>query len=138
MFEDKVIVSQLMTKNVVVANPNNQISQVLDFFTETNITHLPVAENDTLLGIISIKDVLKFINKGLHIVKPVSVEDLDAAFSIDTIMTKDPITLSPSDDVEKARELLSTGKFSAVPVVDNGQILGIVSIKDVIRFDNTL
>jgi CBS domain-containing protein len=138
MFEDKVIVSQLMTKNVVVANPSNKISQVLAFFTETNITHLPVAENDRLLGIISIKDLLKFISKGLQAGTSVSMESLDSTFSLDAIMTKDPITLSPSDDVEKARELLSTGKFSALPVVDNGDILGIISIKDVVRFDNTL
>ncbi len=138
MFEDKVIVSQLMTKNVVVANPTNKISQVLAFFTETNITHLPVAENDRLLGIISIKDLLRFINKGLQTGKPVSVEDLDSTFSLEAIMTKDPITLSPSDDVQRARELLSTGQFSALPVVDNGEILGIISIKDVVRYFNSL
>lgn len=138
MFEDKVIVSQLMTKNVVVASPNNKISQVLAFFTETNITHLPVAENDRLLGIISIKDLLKFISKGLQAGSQVSMDTLDSTFSLDAIMTKEPITLSPSDDVEKARELLSTGKFSALPVVDNGEILGIISIKDVVRYYNTL
>lgn len=138
MFEDKVIVSQLMTKNVVVASPTNKISQVLAFFTETNITHLPVAEDDKLLGIISIKDLLKFISKGLQSGKAVTVEDLDTTFSIDAIMTKEPITLSPSDDVQKARELLSTGQFSALPVVNNGEILGIISIKDVVRYYNTL
>ncbi len=138
MFEDKVIVSQLMTKKVIVASKSNKLSQVLEFFTETNITHLIITENDVLEGILSIKDLLKFIKKGLSGDSSVTLTELDKTFSIEDMMTKNPIVLSPEQDVNDARELLSEGKFSALPVVKDGLIVGIISIKDVIRFDNTL
>jgi acetoin utilization protein AcuB len=99
---------------------------------------LIIAENDVLEGILSIKDLLKFIKKGMSGDSSVTLTDLDKTFSIEDMMTKNPIVLSPEQDVNDARELLSEGKFSALPVVKDGLIVGIISIKDVIRFDNTL
>ena len=137
--EDEVIkVANLMTRKVVVANLNNKFSQVVQFFTDTNINHLPIAEDDVLLGIISIKDVLKFVGQELSSGKSLTAADLDAKFSLDAIMTKNPVFVHPNDLIEKAIEILSEGKFQALPVVEDGKIVGIVTNKDIVRLDSTL
>lgn len=136
--EEKIKVSQLMTKNVVVANLNNKLSQVLQFFTETNIQHLPVSFNDVLLGIVSIKDILKYLSAELKSGNAISLADLDTKFKLEDVMSKSPVYVHPNDLVEKAIEILSEGKFQALPVVEEGKIVGIVTNKDIVRLESVL
>ena len=136
--DDVIRISQLMSRNVIVADLNNRLSEVIKFFSDTNINHLPVAQDDVLLGIISIKDVLKFIGHELLSGKAITSAELDAKFKLETIMTKNPVFVHPNDLVEKAIEILSEGKFQALPVVEEGKIVGIITNKDIVRLDNTL
>jgi CBS domain-containing protein len=136
--EEKIKVSQLMTKNVVVANLNNKLSQVLQFFTETNIQHLPVSFNDVLLGIVSIKDILKYLSSELKSGNAISLADLDTKFKLEDVMSKSPVYVHPNDLVQKAIEILSEGKFQALPVVEEGKIVGIVTNKDIVRLESVL
>ena len=54
------------------------------------------------------------------------------------IMTKEVITVSPEVTVEKAAKILSENNISGVPVVDNGELKGIISEKDLIVKDKKL
>jgi CBS domain-containing protein len=53
-------------------------------------------------------------------------------------MTLNPVTISSTDPISKAAEIFATRKFMALPVVDNGVLVGIVSLKDVVRHLNYL
>ncbi|MEP3246296.1 MAG: CBS domain-containing protein [Sneathiella sp.] len=55
----KKSVSELMTSNVITCTPKDTIDQVMSLMTEKRIRHLPVMENDALVGFISIGDVVK-------------------------------------------------------------------------------
>ena len=52
-------VSEVMTGNLVTGTPNDSISQTMGLLTEQRIRHLPILEDDKLVGIISIGDVVK-------------------------------------------------------------------------------
>lgn len=52
-------VSSLMTKSVVTCTTNDSVSQIMVMMTERRIRHVPVVEDDKLLGMISIGDVVK-------------------------------------------------------------------------------
>jgi CBS domain-containing protein len=52
-------VSELMTKVVLVCSPQDSIDEVMDFMTQRRIRHLPVKEDDRLVGMISMGDVVK-------------------------------------------------------------------------------
>lgn len=60
----KILASQIMTSNVVVANLNNKFSQVMEFFTTYKVQHLPVAFDDKLLGILSVNDMASYLGNG--------------------------------------------------------------------------
>lgn len=136
--EEKIKISQLMTRKVIVANLQNKFSEVLQFFNDTNINHLPVTFDDALLGIISIKDLLKYVSTELKSGNTVTLEALDAKFKLEDIMTKSPVYVHPDNLVTDAIEILSEGKFQALPVLEEGKIVGIVTNKDIVRLESVL
>lgn len=128
----KIFASGIMTETVVVANVNNTFSQVMEFFTKHRIQHLPVADGDTLIGIISDTDMLGFIARQL-MADSVDREQLNRVFRIEQVMTPHPVSVTPDTPLEKILEILSEGRFQSVPVVQDGIIKGIITNKDIVR-----
>ena len=134
-------ISTIMTVSPVVANPSNKFSQVLRLFTEFPVHHLPIVDDDNkLIGIISTNDLpkvfLALANKPEPV--PMSLNLIDNEIKITDLMTPNPITISSSDSISKAAEIFASKRFMALPVVDNGTLIGIVSLKDVIGYLNYL
>lgn len=129
-------ISKLMSTNVVVAHQFHNFSQVLRLFTEFPLHHLPVVDGkDKLVGIISSNDMVKAFKRMLLAGQVIqSFDQVDQQINLTEIMTPDPVTLAPSDPVGKAIELFAQKKFQALPVIENGKVVGIVSIKDVMEF----
>lgn len=128
-----ILVSQVMTPNVVVANLRNKFSQVMEFFTEHKIQHLPVAFDDKLLGILSINDMAGYMNKRISSGAAMDAATIEQDFEIDAVMTRNPVTVEPTDSLEKVLSILAEGKFQAVPVVKDGLVHGIITNKDIVR-----
>jgi CBS domain-containing protein len=57
LFDEQV--QRIMTSQVIVATPHDELSSLVNAMVEKNIRHLPVMDGDELIGILSIKDVLK-------------------------------------------------------------------------------
>ena len=60
------LVREIMTSEVITASPDAEIREVMDIMTEHRIRHLPVMENDTLAGIISIGDVVNALRQSVE------------------------------------------------------------------------
>ena len=128
--------SDFMTTNVIMASEGNTFEQVMTFFTEHKIQHLPVGEGNKLIGIISIKDLLNYVAVQFRLNPAASAADLSNNFSIATVMTANPITVEPDSPQQEVLEKLSTGRFQALPVVKEGYIQGIITNKDITRLYN--
>ena len=89
---------------------------------EKNVAAIVVISDDgKLSGIVTERDLTqRVLAKGL---------DPDKT-TIGDIMTKDPDTLSPEDSALDALELMSVRKYRHLPVVENGEVVGMVSIRD--------
>lgn len=117
-------ISHLMTKKVIVADLKTKFENVLALFLDYNIYHLPVVFDDTLLGIISMTDALKYYRSGAN------TED----FEMEKVMTHEPITLQADDTLGAASNILAEANFRTLPIVnDEGKIVGILSNKDLVR-----
>lgn len=125
--------SQIMTKNVVVAGLKNNFSQVMEFFVDHKIHHLPVVFDDKVLGIISYSDMLRFLHRIMKEQNHIHTELLNEQFQIEEIMTHNPVSVTPDESVDKVIEILAEGKFQSVIVAREGIIYGIISNKDLIR-----
>jgi len=132
----KILASGIMTEKVVVASLKNNFSQLMDFFTRHKIQHLPIAFDDKLLGIISINDMLKFVEKTIADGGNYSENQLNELFDLEKEMTRNPVTVSSETSLENILEILAEGKFQALPVVDAGIIRGIITNKDIVRVYN--
>jgi CBS domain-containing protein len=125
-----------MTGAVIVANVHNTFDQVMEFFTTYKIQHLPVADDDRLIGIISINDMLNFMSGIIKEDVSITHFNLNKRFKISEVMTPDPVTVEPDSSQKDVLEILAEGKFQAVPVVKEGIILGIITNKDITRIYN--
>ncbi|MFN8287870.1 MAG: CBS domain-containing protein [Chitinophagales bacterium] len=128
-------ISIIMTTSPVVANPFNNFSQVLRLFTEFPIHHLPIVDvNNKLIGIVSSNDLPKvFLQLSKKDPKiSLDLDVIDREINLPDIMTPNPITVSSTDTIDVVAKIFAAKKFLALPVVDNGILVGIVSLKDVV------
>ena len=89
-----------------------------------NISALLIMENDVLLGIFSERDYARKI-----ILQGKSSRET----SIDDVMTKDLITISQHDSVDHCMQLMTDKHIRHLPIVDNGTVLGLISIGDIVK-----
>lgn len=127
-------VKDIMSKKVVIASPKHKFSQVLEFFANFSIHHLPVVDDNEVVGIISAKDVISTIYKNFltHDLQ-VDIQELDREVKISDLMTESPITVLPNDDISKVAEILKTYSFHCLPVQEDGEVRGIITSKDLAK-----
>lgn len=111
--------------------PTHSISaqiSVYDCATKMNefgIGALLVMDGDKLQGIISERDIIRKLFNNHNDPTKVRVAE---------IMTKDVLTVPPTMTVQEAMKLVTEKRFRHLPVVDNGKLLGIISIGDLTRW----
>ena len=124
-------IAKIMSKDLITARAGQKLSEVRAMLCEYEIHHLPIVDAEQLVGIVSTTDIFRasFGSSDEEI-----DSTLDFTTSLDQLMTKAPVTVSSGDPIRKAAEILAEGRFHALPVVDNGALVGIVSSTDLIRY----
>src|SRR3989338_5449331 len=116
-------VSELMKKAIVVEE-NISLRNAAKIMSEKAIGSLIVVKGEKIAGIITERDILK------------NVDQLSSKLS--KIMSKNVITISPKKSIDEAASLMSESKIKRLPVVDNGEIVGIITATDIIVHSETL
>ena len=125
-------VLDVMTANPLTVKVSESVGVADELMAEHNIRQIPVLEGRELVGIVTDRDVRTFLSDALL----ASAERHEKALgtAVGDIMTREPLYLSPDDDLVEAVELLIEQKFGAVPVLDEVEgLVGIVSYVDVLR-----
>ena len=127
-------ISTIMSTTVVVANQFHNFTDVLELFSKHGMHHLPIVDGKNhLIGIISSNDFLKVFSDAKYNGVKINPDDLDKAVNIPDLMTKGVVTISSTHTIEQAAKLFAEHKFQAMPVIDNDEIVGIISSKDIMR-----
>jgi acetoin utilization protein AcuB len=125
-------VVDVMTKDPLIVTPSETIAQADELMAENKIRQLPVVKERELIGIITDRDIRSFLSGSLLSAPETREKALDT--KIGDVMTRDPLTLSPDDELREAVELLINEKIGGIPVVDEAEgIVGIVTYVDVLR-----
>ncbi|RXM48538.1 CBS domain-containing protein [Flavobacterium sp. YO12] len=123
-----------MTKSVVTVNQNDDLRKVVEKLKSNSIRHIPVVNGKVVVGIISRTDVNRLTFGALFDGQEGVDEAILDMLSISQVMTSKPKTL-PSDTIIKdLAEVFAKEDFHALPVVDNGELKGIVTTTDVIKY----
>jgi CBS domain-containing protein len=127
-------VSSLMSTNLITVEATDKLQVAKDIFGTHNIHHLPVLdENEKLVGIFSKSDYLYFIRPLDKDSNESYLNDLRLKnFTIGEAMSKRIVTVSSSDTIKMALEVLTENLFHALPVVDEGKLMGIFTTHDVL------
>ncbi len=125
-------VVDVMTKDPLIVIPSETIAQADELMAVNKIRQLPVVKGRELVGIITDRDIRSFLSGSLLSAPEAREKALDT--KIGDVMTRDPLTLSPDDELREAVELLINEKIGGIPVVDEAEgIVGIVTYVDVLR-----
>jgi acetoin utilization protein AcuB len=125
-------VVDVMTKDPLIVTPSETIAQADELMAVNKIRQLPVVKAGELVGIITDRDIRSFLS-GSFLSAPEAREKA-LHTQIAEVMTFDPLTLSPDDNLQEAVELLINEKIGGIPVVDEAEgIVGIVTYVDVLR-----
>ena len=128
-------VGNIMTPKVVVANLKSKLSQIQELFIRFNVHHVPVVNDDQkLVGIISSTDVMEFYAKKLKEIDRHDKDTLDAIYRVEEEMTKNPTTIEAHEPLTKALQLLAQGRFQSLPVMEYGELTGIITNKDFVTY----
>jgi CBS domain-containing protein len=126
-------VSRVMSSKPVTIGPGARVSEARALLIAHRVHHLPVVRGRELVGIVTSTDLRRFGPHGMF--TPVSSVDAQLdCYLITEVMTHDPVTVSPDDPILHAVELLRLDSFSALPVVDGTDLVGIVTTADVLGY----
>ena len=126
-------VRDIMTRHVEAASPDETILDARTRFLDGGFRHLPVTDGDRLLGVVSDRDVLRIAGPSLG----ATLFDPDEGPGLDRtlrhVMTRDLVTADPTMSVEEAADTMLREEVSALLVLDEGRLVGIVTTADVLR-----
>ena len=116
-------IHSLMIENPITIEPNASVGEAIELMKANSIRHLPVvAAGKKLQGFLTLAD----LKQGL-------IPSMLADVSLDDLMIKKPITVSPDDDIEFAAQLIYNHKIGGMPVVKKDRLVGIVTATDMLR-----
>ncbi|MEB1807349.1 MAG: CBS domain-containing protein [Bacillaceae bacterium] len=110
----------IMTTNVASVTPHDTVQKAATLMKELNVGSIPVVENGQVMGIITDRDItLRTTASGIGSQTPVS-----------QCMTDHVVTANSMMDIHEAAQLMAQQQIRRLPVVENGQLVGMVAIGD--------
>lgn len=125
-------IKDIMSSKVVVVDKDQNLNDALKLMKKHKISRLPVINTNNnhereLVGIITEKDIALRLGSSRYGNMPPS------HFHVSTVMTPDPITLNAAENLGKAAKIMIENKIGGIPIVDGGEIVGIITKTDFIK-----
>jgi acetoin utilization protein AcuB len=136
---DPVTVKEWMTQPVTTIGADAPVRQAAELMKTRQIRHLPVVENDgRLIGIVTDRDLRQMIFDPMIHERLGDVVEALAGLTVRDIMTWAVITVRPESGIRQAARLMREQKFGALPVVEAGRVVGMLTERDLLRALETL
>jgi acetoin utilization protein AcuB len=125
-----MLVKAVMTPNPVTVREDTTLLDAMDAMRRRKFSRLLVTRGDKLVGIVTELDMMRVAPSPATTLSVWEQNTLLAKMQVREVMTRDPLTIKPDATVEEAALLMRDKKISGLPVVDGGQIVGIVTERD--------
>ncbi len=123
-----------MTVNPQTITPETPLRHIVELMKTEGCRHLPVLKDGVLVGIVTDRDVRLVMNSPIVLHGRWQDEELINKVTADTCMTPNPITVTPDTPAYRAAEMLSIYKFGCLPVIDEGTLIGILTVTDFLDY----
>jgi CBS domain-containing protein len=108
--------------DILTIEPTVTLGEAARAMRQRDVGAAIVLENGELVGIFTERDLLRAIAESRH----------PDQHHVRAYMTPDPITLPPDHSPSEAAQIMGERKFRHIPVVEDGQVIGVVSIRDLV------
>jgi CBS domain-containing membrane protein len=126
-------VNRIMTAPVLTITPSESLEEALRLFTSYPVHHLPVVEEECVVGMLSSADVAKL---KFFLPPPGTARDalLKERWQVRKIMRSPAVTVAEHESAQRAAEIMATNGIHALPVVNSkAHLIGIVTTTDMMQ-----
>lgn len=127
-------VSSIMTRNVHAIRIDQPLSKAIEMVRHYKIRHLPVLDGKTVVGIISTADLNRLTFSALFEGQNDADEAILEMLTIEQVMSDKPETVHADTPIGEVARIFATKQFHSLPVTSGGELAGIVTTTDVIRY----
>lgn len=131
-------VRDYMTSPPETLNADNTLLDAVLLLRRASLRHIPILEDNRLVGILTDRDVARFAPS---MFLPLSPQEYNRVFEetlIAKVMTRDPLSTTPDAPLAEAVHLLHQNRLGCLPVIEEGRLVGIITTNDMLRALNDL
>ena len=126
-------VANRMTRTVLTLKEQDSLREAVDLVQRNHIRHIPVLSGPTVVGIVTDRDIKRATPSLLSGVTKQEYDRVLDGVTISQVMTRDPFTVTPGTPLADAVKVLVDRKYGALPVVEGGRLVGILTSTDCLR-----
>ena len=128
-------ISKIMTTEVVTLNKKDSLNTAEMLFKTHKIRHIPVVDEDKLLGMLSYSDLLRISFADAVFDDEETVDTVVYnMFTIEQVMEKKLVSVSSDTTIKEVAGILSKKDFHALPITENEKLVGIVTTTDLLNY----
>jgi len=128
-----MLVRKKMKKDLITITKDERMTTARKIMKEKNIRHLPVVDGKKLIGLVTNMDIRKAEASPATSLEIRELHYLLDKLTVGEIMTRNVISISPDISVEEATTLLHDNKIGCLPVVEDGNLVGLLTENDVME-----
>lgn len=128
-----MIVEALMTREVRTLKEDDALRDAIALMQRHRIRHIPVTEDDRIVGIVTDRDLKRATPSLLSGINQEKYDKVLVETRVGQVMTRNPYTVTPSMPLKDAAKIFVDRKFGALPVVEEGRLVGIITGIDMLR-----
>ena len=126
-------VRDCMTCDPASVGPNDSLQRVVELLRRRDIRSVPVLEDGRLIGIVTDRDVRQVAPAYPLFREEDEIRRYTENLTVTAAMTADPMTIAPDAPLIDAAKILETYRISALPVVDGTELVGMLTVTDLLR-----
>jgi acetoin utilization protein AcuB len=120
-----MLIREVMHPDPISVTPDTKLLEAYNIMQSKNIRHLPVLDNEKIVGIVTDRDLRLATSK-------LTKNPYDVSTEVGKLMSHPVQTVNPSDPIETATHTMRELKIGCLPVVDDGKLVGIVTGMDLL------
>ena len=128
-------VSKIMTKKLVTLTLEDNLFTAEKLFKEHHIRHIPIVKENHIIGMLGLTDLDRISFLDAYDADEIQIDNaIYNMLSIEQVMVKNVVKINSKTTIKEVAEILSKNEIHALPVVDNTELVGIVTTTDLLLY----
>jgi len=128
-------VSKIMTKKLVTLTLEDNLFMAEKLFKEHHIRHIPIVKENHIIGMLGLTDLDRISFLDAYDADEIQIDNaIYNMLSIEQVMVKNVVKINSKTTIKEVAEILSKNEIHALPVVDNTELVGIVTTTDLLLY----